>query len=549
MNVEAEHEIVRRWHAGQSERAIAHALQMGRSRVHRVLTAHQQSRSGTAPAGQLPSPPTPRRSLLDKYDAVMRELVARYPAITAVRMFEELRQRGYTGGYSTVRDRLRRLRPQPARPLVQRFETGPGIQAQMDYAEYDLDFTREGRRRVYLFSYLLAYSRRQYLAFTESQDFATTIRHHVRAFEYLRGVATTCLYDNMKVIVSRYDGDQPIYNTRFLAFATHYGFRPLACRPRRPETKGKVERPFHYIEMNLLNGRSFHSLEQLNEFTLRWLAEVADVRVHKTTGRRPLDLHAEEQPHLIPLPPNPYDTAEVVYRSVDCEGCVSYRQNRYSVPARYVGQVLPLRITDDELIVYDLQITEIARHRLLPRSCVRQCQICAEHRPTEDRRRQHELLRESFRALGDIGERFFQGLQVAHRQVWAQARKILALCAHYHRQDLVAALERATRYGAYSYQAIERILHVQAQPKTTWETLADQEQERLRDLLRDTAVPPRETSVYQQLLFPEEPHDPAPPEPTDPAPPPTENSHPDAAGTDPGPLPNAEDSTDGESTG
>jgi transposase len=254
-------EIVRRYHQGQSLRGIAEDLKVGRERVRRVVARHRQAREGAAGA----SPPKAQRpSLLDEYDQAMRELLARYPQITAVRMHEELQQRGFTGRYSIVRDRLRSLRPQPSRPLVVRFETAPGQQAQMDYAQYDLDFTDEGRRRVYLFSYLLAWSRRQHLCFTECQDFTTTIRQHVRAFEHLGGVAAECLYDNLKVVVSRYEDGLPIYNTRFLAFATHYGFRPVACRPRRPQTKGKVERPFHYVETNLLNGRSFRSLEHLN---------------------------------------------------------------------------------------------------------------------------------------------------------------------------------------------------------------------------------------------------------------------------------------------
>ena len=79
----------------------------------------------------------------------------------------------------------------------------------MDYSTYDLDFSDEGRRRVHAFSYVLGYSRRQYLHFVESQDFATTVREHIRAFEHLGGVAATCLYDNMKVVVSGYDGDEP----------------------------------------------------------------------------------------------------------------------------------------------------------------------------------------------------------------------------------------------------------------------------------------------------------------------------------------------------
>src|SRR5580698_5984477 len=104
----------------------------------------------------------------------------------------------------------------------------------MDYGVYDIDFVREGRRRVYLFSYLLGYSRRQYLRFVESMDLPTTLREHVRAFHHLGGVARVCLYDNFKAVVLRHDADGPLYNPKFLAFATHYGFKPQACRVRRP---------------------------------------------------------------------------------------------------------------------------------------------------------------------------------------------------------------------------------------------------------------------------------------------------------------------------
>lgn len=545
MNQELIHEIVQRYREGQSARSIARDLQISRERVRRALAGHHRARNGEAPASSLPEPQQKRKSLLDDYEDVMRQLLGRYPRITAVRMLEELRARGFQGGYSILKERMTWLRPQPERPLVERFETAPGMQAQMDYAQYDLDFTQEGRRRVYLFSYILAYSRRQYLCFTESQDFATTVRQHVKAFEHLGGVAAVCLYDNMKVVVSRYEADLPVYNTRFLAFATHYGYRPRACRPRHPATKGKVERPFHYVEMNLLNGREFRSLDDLNQAARRWLAEVADVRVHRQTQRRPIDLHAEEQPHLIPLPSHPYDAAEVVYRSVDCEGYVKYRQNQYSVPWRCVGQVLPVRITEDELIVYGSQIEEIARHSLLPRSASRQRQLDSAHRPPDDRRQQYEMLQRSFAEFGAVGERFFEGLLQAHRQGKAQGRKILALRTHYHDRDLVNALERALRYGAFSFHAVERILHVQAQPKTALEMLADREKDHLADLLRDASVAPRPTSDYQQLLFNEEPHaqeadsaDPGDEERDSRRPPPDP----------PGELPDAEDPSHGPAT-
>ncbi len=153
----------------------------------------------------------------------MRELLERYPEITVVRLLEELRGKGYRASYTVLREQVRQWRSRPRRPPVIRFETPPGAQGQMDWGTYDIDFTLEGRRRVQLFSYLLSYSRRQYLNFTEQQDMETTLRQHVRAFEYLDGVAASCLYDYMKVVVQRWEDDHPVYNTRFLAFATHYG--------------------------------------------------------------------------------------------------------------------------------------------------------------------------------------------------------------------------------------------------------------------------------------------------------------------------------------
>ena len=126
---------------------------------------------------------------------------------------QELRARGFPGKY-TVRQRMRLLRP-PRRRRCRAFETVRGDQAQMDYGVYDIDFTREGRRRVYLFSYLLGYSRRQYLRFVESMDLPTTLREHVHAFHHLGGVARVCLYDNFKAVVLRHDADGPLYNPKF----------------------------------------------------------------------------------------------------------------------------------------------------------------------------------------------------------------------------------------------------------------------------------------------------------------------------------------------
>ena len=226
MSQSVEHEIIRRWHAGQSMRGIAGDLGISRHRVARTIRHHQQSRDSGGTHPDLPQRRGRRKSKLDPFEDALGQLLARYPNMTATRMFEELRTLGYQGGYTILRQRMNELRQRPAPQPVIRFETAPGVQAQMDWSVYDIDFTSEGRRRVHLFGYILSYSRRQYLCFTEQEDFENTTRQHIRAFEHLQGVAATCLYDNMKVVVQRWEDDQPIYNTRFLAFATHYGYSP-----------------------------------------------------------------------------------------------------------------------------------------------------------------------------------------------------------------------------------------------------------------------------------------------------------------------------------
>jgi transposase len=501
MNEATRHEIVQRHQQGASIRVIANELGISRGAVGRVLAQVQDQRDGQAA-------PKPKRrpSIIDEYEPILKELLDRYPNLTGERALQELQARGFAGHYTTVRLRIKRLRPRAAAAPapVARFETGPGAQAQMDHGVYDIDFTREGRRRVYLFSYLLGYSRRQYLRFVESMDLPTTLREHVHAFHHLGGAARVCLYDNFKAVVLRHDADGPLYNPKFLAFATHYGFRPQACRVRRPQTKGKVERKFHFVEMNLLNGRTFESLEHLNEVTAWWLANVADLRVMRDFKESPLVRHERERPELLSLPARDFDTALVLYRHVNVEGYVTHRSNFYSVPWSYIGQVLPVRVTDNEVIIYSTGLDEIARHPLVSGTVTGVRQAIKSHHPSSDPNQRALLLRQRFNELGPVAVQFLDGLLAKQVQGKLQAQQLLALVAHYQRDDVRKALERAIRFGAFSLAAVRRILSAQAQPKPLLDELADLHRETLDPLLRDNAIGPRHTSAYQHLLLPEE---------------------------------------------
>jgi transposase len=536
MNEAIRNDIVQRFQAGQSQRQIARALHLARPTVQGVLASVAAQRAqGTVPRELQPRRRRPRQ--VDAYDAALQDLLRRHPQLPARRLWEELRAQGFRGGYKQVWTRVRELRPRPRKRPVVRFETGPGQQAQMDYSVHDIDFTVEGRRRVYLFSYVLAYSRRAYLHWGEAQDFETTVRQHIQAFSYLGGVAATCLYDNMKVVVLRWQDGEPIYNPRFLAFATHYGYRPVACKPRRPATKGKCERFFFYVEQSLLPGRTFQTLEHLNAVTTWWLANVADVRILRQTKQMPRQRHAEELPHLLPLPARPYHADAVVHRTVDVEGFIAWRGNRYSVPYQHLGRLLPVRLTETELIIYGPQLEAIARHPLLPRHVSGQRCLVAAHHPQADARLAHAQLQERFAALGPAALRFFEGLVRQQRYGKSQAHKVLTLLTTYAVKDVRAALERAVRYGAFAAPAVERILAARARPKTSLEKLAEQEQDHLQSLWGDDRVSPRPTAEYRAFFAEDPDHAETPP--------PTDAANPRPPATPPGPPANPEDQPGG----
>lgn len=507
MNEALRQEIVQRQQAGVSNRAIARELGISRGTVGRVLAQVQAQRDGQA--AFLPKPRR-RGSILDAYEGMLKDLLAKYPNLTVERALQELQARGFRGQYTIVRQRIRLLRPRATPAPVARFETGPGEQAQMDYGVYDLDFTREGRRRVYLFSYLLSYSRRQYLRFVEAMDLTTTLREHVHAFHHLGGAARVCLYDNFKAVVLRHDADGPLYNPKFLAFATHYGFKPWACQVRRPQTKGKVERKFFYVETNLLNGRTFETLAHLNDVTAWWLAQVADVRCLRDFRESPRERSEREKSQLLPLPACDFDTALVVYRHVNVEGFVTHRLNFYSVPWSYIGQVLPVRVTETEVIIYSTGLDEIGRHRLLPGTTTGARQVLKGHHPTEDPAQRARLLRQRFSELGPVAVQFLDGLLAKQIQGKLQAQQLLVLVAHYQRDDVRQALERAVRFGAFSLAAVQRILAGCARPRPLLEELAELQRDTLDPRLREEAVGPRPTSDYQHLLLPEAPCDESP---------------------------------------
>jgi transposase len=284
---------------GLSKTAIAQRLGVSRRVIYHWLATGQLTRDVDVP---VPRHYAPRPTQLDPFTGIITARLDTYPELSAVRLFDEVRAAGYPGGITQVRDYVARVRPRPEPEPVVRFETAPGHQAQVDFAEFRLPW---GKR--YALVVVLGYSRLLWLKFYPRQTLATVISGLEECFAVLGGVPTELLFDQMKAVITRdlrLQGGALVRNLEFLRFAHHWSFTPRACRPYRAQTKGKVERPVRYLRDNFVYGRTFANDADLDQQRRQWLDDVANVRLHATTRERPRDrFDRDERLLLHPLAP------------------------------------------------------------------------------------------------------------------------------------------------------------------------------------------------------------------------------------------------------
>lgn len=492
---------------GTPIRALARQFAISRNMVRRILRKHEAFREKGHDILQAERQVclARRESKLDPFEKNIKLLLEKYPKITGERLFEELRSAGYDGGISILRDRLRSLRPVPKQTPIVRFETDPGIQGQMDWSPYRIKFLRTGSAEVQCFSYILGFSRRQFIDFTPRRDFFTLIRRHDDAFTYFGGVPRQCLYDSEKTVVLRWEAGRPLLNPAFSAFITHYHCRPIICQRARPETKGKIERPFQYVEGNLLCGREFQDLEDLRACARWWLKEKSDMHRHDTTGRPPLELFMEqEQAALQLLPLHPYDCAEVALRVCNLDGYIDFETNRYPVPYDHVTDILTMKATEHEILIYSPELSLVVRHERVPAGSRIILDGTDIHR-LKSSRYGLESVQSQFLELGEQAEDFLRGLKNSHsKNAGFHARYILHLKERYHCDDINSALAHACRYHAYDCKAVERILVAKATPRPL-ESLRNERasQELRRALPQIKQRPLEEYDVLLNLNHPE----------------------------------------------
>jgi transposase len=311
---------------GKGIRAISRQTGLGRKKVRKLLAVARGKRK--------PGPARPRTSILSPYDSDIRQMLEDCADIRAPAVLERLREKGYLGGVTVVRDRLQQLRPRPKQEAFFTRSYEPGRMLQVDWA--DFGFAIPGcARRVSAFVAALAYSRYLFLLFTLSQAMGCFLRCMDLALRFFGGRTLVDVFDNMATVVRERLGRAPVFNPRFLEYARARGLGVQACTPRRPTEKPYVERPIGFIRTRFWPGRRATDLMDLNTQAARWRDEMANNRIHEETGRVPsLVFMHEEKSKLQPLVDRFFDTDDLESTSVSKTFRVSFDRNVYYVAAR-----------------------------------------------------------------------------------------------------------------------------------------------------------------------------------------------------------------------
>lgn len=448
LNPEIWAEIRRLYHnEGYSKRVISRMLKVTRKTVYRALSKNEAYRVTKI-----------QISKLVEYQKMILEILKKYPQLSAVRIYDEIKQKGYTGSISLLCEYLRKVRGSKKEAFL-RIETLPTEQAQVDWANFGWIEIDGYKRRLSCFVMVLSYSRMMYIEFKISEKTEDFISCHINAFIYFGGIVKKILYDNLKSVVLVRYGKEIQFNARFLDFAGHYLFQPVICTPGQPHEKGRVEVGIKYVRNNFWAGREFKDLDDINKQAIEWLKNVANVRIHATTHQRPIDRFNDEKDKLNKIPEIKYDTSIIqpCQSNKDCR--VKFDSNIYSVPHEYANHnILTLKASEKEVMIFaDEKL--IAKHT---RSYLKY-QVIENPKHYEGllekkKRAREYKIRDIFLKLTPKAKDYLEGLLQAKINITHQLNKILSLCSEYSQEEVKEALEYALTFGAFGYEYIKNII-------------------------------------------------------------------------------------------
>lgn len=406
------------------------------------------------------APPPKRESKLDAFKGEMVRLLERHD-YSARQIFQQIKESGYAGRYTRVKDFVRQVRPK-AKPAFLTLHFEPGECAQVDWGCAGSVPVGSTCRRLSFFLMVLAYSRKMYLEFTLAETMEHFLSCHQHAFEYFGGVVQQVWVDNCKVAVLSRNADAIVFNPRYLDFAHHYGFQIRACGIKKPHEKGRVENGVGYVKKNFLHGLELSDFKIVNPAARYWLETVANVRVHGQTQKTPQELFAREK--LKPLHPLAYESALVEAARVNSQFRIKLDGNSYSVPCQYASSKLTLKRFADRLLIYD-GVNLVAEHvRSYDRNQDYELPDHVQPLLLERKKARDQKLFLRFLRLSSKAEEYYRQLQQRRLNPKHHVQKIVALSELYGIEAVARALEDAFTYQAFSCEYIANILQQRQRP-------------------------------------------------------------------------------------
>ena len=400
---------------------------------------------------------------LDPYRDFIKELVNEYPKIKAPVVIRLIQQKGFDGEITMVRAYLRELRRTSVykEPFI-RFESEPGDQMQVDWGHFNTLEYGASKRKLYALAVIESHSRMLHVTFTHSQKQDVLHQGLLNAFIYLGGTPKELLVDNMMTAVTERMGSIIRFNDRFLDFMMKFNINPIACNIRAPHEKGKIESGIKYLRNNFFPARDFTSLEDLRIQVNEWLDTVANVRVHKTTGQRPVERLRKDR--LSKLPDVLPDCRETGTYLVHKDIGVRFDRNIYTVPPEVIGSHVTLKADNNQVFIYYKEKTLTVHPRFWEHSQRIEDPDHVEQIKKIKKIRQFDRQTEVFLSLGKSAYEFMDKLSLTHHSLNKAIRRLLDLKAEYGDKSLLYAMNKAMDRNLYGVDYVENILYQEMTP-------------------------------------------------------------------------------------
>lgn len=296
------------------------------------------------------------QSIIEEFKSTIIEKADNYGS-SAMAIFKFIQKKGYKGGYLTVNNFVKKHKDDEIKKATIRFETTPGLQAQVDWKEKVTMINKQGEIfEINIFLIVLGFSRLKFTKVTADRRQKTLFECMIEAFRYFQGVPKEILFDNMKTVINREKSTfrNVVLNSTFKAFSQDAGFETITCRAYRAKTKGKVETLAKLVDRLKVYNNEFETFEDLENIIENFNRDI-NSEVSQATKEKPIERFEKEKEYLNPLPMMDLLLSyfyQVKEYKVYTDSMINFKGQKYSVPTRFIGQYITVSETSDTIDIY-----------------------------------------------------------------------------------------------------------------------------------------------------------------------------------------------------